>query len=140
MNSLVHNEIVVHSIKDVWLKLKQLTLFTIYFWLYLLIQEHNKDYKTATKITGRDAVLQLLECCDDQLRKDLTRSSVGSLTEKTEDDVLTAMQSLAVREENIMVARVISCESTNFYPFYQGKILPLRPYLSPKKLRTKKIW
>jgi len=32
--------------------------------------------------------------------------SVGSLTDKTEDDVLTAMLSLAVREENIMVARV----------------------------------
>ena len=64
------------------------------------------EYKTATRITGRDAVLQLLECCEDQLRKDLTRSSVGPLSHMTEDVVLKAMRSLAVREGNVMVARV----------------------------------
>ena len=41
----------------------------------------------ATKGTGRDTVVQLLECCDDQLRKDLT-----SLTDKTEADVLEAIK------------------------------------------------
>ena len=38
------------------------------------------DYVEATKITGHDKVVQLLECCEEQLRKDLTRSAGGSLT------------------------------------------------------------
>lgn len=60
----------------------------------------------ATKLTGTDRVVQLLECCDEQLRKDLTRTAGGTLTGKTEDEVLTAIRDLAVREENAMVARV----------------------------------
>ena len=51
-------------------------------------------------------VLQLLECCDDELRKDLTRYTVGTLSDKTETDVLAAIKSLAVRDENTMIARV----------------------------------
>ena len=64
-----------------------------------------KDYVDATKVDGRDRVIQLLECCDEPLRKDLTRSC-GSLTDKTEADVLAAIRKLAVREERTMVARV----------------------------------
>jgi len=51
-------------------------------------------------------VLQLLECCDDDLRKDLTRSTVGTLSDKTEAQVLAAIKSLAVRDEYTMIARV----------------------------------
>ena len=40
------------------------------------------EYVAATKVTGKERVLQLLECCDDELRKDLTRSTVGSLSDK----------------------------------------------------------
>ena len=64
------------------------------------------DYVRATKLEGTDRVIQLLECCDDQLRKDLTRIAGGSLTSMTEDQVLEAMKTLAIREENTMVARV----------------------------------
>ncbi len=64
------------------------------------------EYVDATKITGRDKVVQLLECCDEPLRKDLTRSAGGSLTNKTAEEVLVAIKRLAVREENTMVARV----------------------------------
>lgn len=64
------------------------------------------DYVRATKVTGTDRVVQLLECCDEQLRKDLTRTAGGTLTGKTEEEVLTAIKKLAVREENTMVARV----------------------------------
>lgn len=64
------------------------------------------EYKAATQITGRDIIVQLLECCEEQLRKDLTRSTVGQLTDKTEADILAAIKTLAVREENVMVARV----------------------------------
>ena len=64
------------------------------------------EYVAATKISGTDRVIQLLECCDDQLRKDLTRAAGKSLTTQSEEEVLRAIKRLAVREENIMVARV----------------------------------
>ena len=65
-----------------------------------------KEYTQATGVTGTDLVIQLLECCDDNLRKDLTRSAGGTLTGKTEAEVISAIKLLAVREENAMVARV----------------------------------
>ena len=64
------------------------------------------EYKRATHLTDADCVIQLLECCDDTLRRDLTRFSGGSLSTQSEKEVLAAMRSLAVREENLMVARV----------------------------------
>ena len=64
------------------------------------------DYVKATRLEGTDRVIQLLECCDDQLRKDLTRNAGGTLTDMTEEEVFTAMKRLAIREENTMVARV----------------------------------
>ena len=73
-------------------------------WSYFLTRW--EDYKDATKITGKDIAVQLLECCDDDLRKDLTRSVGGSLTSLPEQDILKAIKPLAVREENTMVARV----------------------------------
>ena len=59
----------------------------------------------AQKISGKEYVVQLLECCDEDLRRDLTRTH-GSLTDKPKDEVFTAIKNLAVREENKMVARV----------------------------------
>ena len=44
-------------------------------WSYFLTRW--QDYVDATKITGKDKVVQLLECCDEQLRKDLTRNTGG---------------------------------------------------------------
>ena len=73
-------------------------------WTYFISRW--QDYVTATKVTGRDMIIQLLECCDENLRKDLTRSTIGTLTDKSEADVLKAIRLLAVREENVMVARV----------------------------------
>ena len=64
------------------------------------------DYVKATRLEGTDRVIQLLECCDDQLRKDLTRNAGGTLTGMTEDAVFAAIKKLAIREENTMVARV----------------------------------
>jgi len=48
----------------------------------------------------------MLDCCEEDLHKDLTRAAGGSLTNKSEDKVLSAIKRLAVREENIMVGRV----------------------------------
>ncbi|MEL6805700.1 MAG: hypothetical protein AAFO91_18165, partial [Bacteroidota bacterium] len=73
-------------------------------WSYFLTRW--EDYKSATRITGIEKVIQLLECCNEDLRKDLTRAAGGSLTDKPEDEVLQRIMSLAVRQENIMVARV----------------------------------
>ncbi len=73
-------------------------------WAYFLTRW--SDYVSATKIDGHDRVVQLLECCDDPLRKDLTRQAGGSLTGKDIAEVLAAIKKLAVREENSMVARV----------------------------------
>lgn len=60
----------------------------------------------ATKVSGHEAVIQLLECCDEPLRRDFTRTSSGNLTDKTIDIVLCAIRKVAVCEENTMVARV----------------------------------
>ena len=65
-----------------------------------------KDYVDATKIKDKELIIQLLECCDETLRRDLTRAQGGSLTTKTEEIVLAAIRQLAGREENTMVARV----------------------------------
>ena len=73
-------------------------------WTYFLSRW--TDYVEATKVSGKDKVIQLLECCDEHLRKDLTRTAGGTLTNKSEAEVITVMKTLAVREENTMVARV----------------------------------
>ena len=80
------------------------------------------DYVKATKFSGTDRVIQLLECCDDQLRRDLTRNAGGTLTGKTENEVLAAIKILAIREENVMVARVI------LHNMKQDRGEPIRAY------------
>ena len=63
------------------------------------------EYHRGTKLTGGDVVVQLLECCSDELQKDLIRAAWGSLSSKPEQDVLTAIKMLVVRRENAMIAR-----------------------------------
>ena len=72
-------------------------------WDYFLVRW--RDYVEATKVTGKDRTIQLLECCDDQLRKDVTRSiGMGrTLTDRPEEEILTLVRRLAVREKNTMV-------------------------------------
>lgn len=72
-------------------------------WVYFLSRW--QDYVRATKAAGTDRTTQLLECCDVQLRRDLTRNAGGSLSERSEVDILAAIRVLAVREENKTVAR-----------------------------------
>ena len=80
------------------------------------------EYVDATKIQGKDRVIQLLECCDEALRKDLTRTAGGSLVDKPEQNVLQAIQKLAVRDENTMVARV------TLHNMRQDRDEPIRSY------------
>ena len=80
------------------------------------------DYVKATRLEGTDKIIQLLECCDDQLRKHLTRNAGGTLTEMTKDEVFAAMKRLAIREENTMVARV------TLHNMRQDRAEPIRAY------------
>ena len=63
-------------------------------WSYFITRWN--EYKTGTKLVGSDVVTQLLECCEEDLRKDLTRAAGKSLVGSDEKDVLTAMRALAV--------------------------------------------
>lgn len=72
-------------------------------WAYFSLRW--SEYKAATHLNGADIVYQLLECCQEDLRKDLTRT-YGALTSLPEQTVLANIKTLAVRQENIMVARV----------------------------------
>ncbi|GFN92669.1 hypothetical protein PoB_001917500, partial [Plakobranchus ocellatus] len=63
------------------------------------------EYKQATRLTGEDIIFQLLEYCDEALRKDLTRS-FRNLTSYDEPTLLGHIKYLAVRQENVMVARL----------------------------------
>lgn len=93
-------------------------------WAYF--RQRWSDYKAATRLTGTDIVFQLLECCDEGLRKDLTRS-FGSLSHSNEDTVLDHIKSLAVRRENIMVARV------QLYQMHQDRDEPIRAFAARLK-------
>ena len=72
-------------------------------WAYFVIRWN--EYKAVNKLTGTDVVTQLLECCDEDLRRDLTRAAGGTLTGKEEAEVLTAIRTLAVCQENTMLVR-----------------------------------
>ena len=72
-------------------------------WSYF--QQRWKEYKLATRLTGSDIIYQLLECCDETLRKDLSRS-FSDLTSSTEETLLNNIKTLAIRQENVMVARM----------------------------------
>ena len=63
------------------------------------------EYKAATRLTGPDVIYQLIEFCDEALRKDLSRS-FSNLVACSEDTLLSNIKSLAIRQENIMVARM----------------------------------
>ena len=75
-------------------------------WTYFLTNARWQDYAEATNIHGKEKVFQLLECCDENIRKDLTHCADGSLASKPITEVMAAFEKLAAREENTMVVRV----------------------------------
>ena len=74
-------------------------------WAYFLSRWD--DYKLSTSLKGGEIVLQLMECCCEQLRRDHHRTypktGVGTVTEETR---LSELKQLAVRQKNRMVNRV----------------------------------
>ena len=75
-------------------------------WQYFLTRW--RAYSQAVRLVGTDIGVQLLECLDSKLRRDVTRNVIGPLPieDHTEADLLAAIKALAVREENPKVARV----------------------------------
>ena len=65
------------------------------------------EYKKATALTGDDVVLQLMECCCEQLRRDHHRTfPKGEEGTATESARLEELKQLAVRKKNRAVNRV----------------------------------
>ena len=58
-------------------------------WTYFLARW--QEYKRATHLPDNELIFQLMECCDETLRKDLTRS-YGSLADRTEVDALNCIK------------------------------------------------
>ena len=73
-------------------------------WLYFMSRWG--DYVQATKVQGAEKAIQLLECCDPGLRRDLQRNKGGVvLSGLPVDAIVAAIKVLAVRVENPTVAR-----------------------------------
>ena len=65
-----------------------------------------EEYIVATGVSGTHKAAELLECCNEDLRRNLTRSNGGTLINKTIDEILNGIKKLAIREENVMLTRV----------------------------------
>ncbi len=91
-------------------------------WTYFL--QRWRSYVTSVQLTGQDLTIQLLECCDSNLRRDVTRNMVDPLPIEgmTERDLLAAIKSLAVTAENTKVARVALSRMT------QDRTEPIRAF------------
>lgn len=73
-------------------------------WIYFLSRWG--DYLKATKVKGEERAIQLLECCDQDLRKGLQRNNGGVvLSGLPLAEIIDAIKVLAVRVENPTVAR-----------------------------------
>ena len=74
-------------------------------WNYFLSRW--EAYKKATSLQGEDIVLQLMECCCEQLRRDHHRNFPSqSSTSVTETTLLAEIKQIAVRAKNRAVNRV----------------------------------
>ena len=62
-------------------------------------------YKTATALTGTNIQIQLMETCSEPLRFALYQSD-AIINSKTENQILSAMKRLSVKEENQLVCRM----------------------------------
>ena len=65
-----------------------------------------RAYSRAAKLTGNDLGIQLLECLEPSLRRDLTRTTRGPtpLEDRTEAGLLAAIKTMAVTEDNYTFA------------------------------------
>ena len=78
------------------------------------------------RLDGKEKIIQLLECCDKPLRRDLTRSAGRQLTDEIEENVFSAIKQLAIQHDN-MIARV------TLYSMKQDREEPIRSF-------SKRLW
>ena len=65
------------------------------------------NYKTAMGISGATTSAHLYGCLDEELKKDLQKSSQGkAASEMTEDDLMSAIKKLAVKQESKLAHRI----------------------------------
>ena len=57
-------------------------------------------YKEEYSLSGCGLIHQLLACCSTDINTSLSRSTCGKPFEKTEEELLTLMKQLAVRQKN----------------------------------------
>ena len=93
-------------------------------WMYF--KSRWMSYKGLANLNGDNIVAHLLECCEEDLRKDLFRT-YGIIEEKTENEALDAIYTQAVRTENTVVARVSHIQMK------QDRDEPVRKYVSRLK-------
>ena len=72
-------------------------------WQYFLSRW--EAYKKSTSLEGEEIVLQLMECCCEQLRRDHHRTYPGNQTTVTESSRLAEIKQIAVRAKNRAVNR-----------------------------------
>ena len=89
-------------------------------WQYFLCRW--EAYKKSTSLEGDDVVLQLMECCCEQLRLDHHRNYPGNLSNATETTCLAEIKQIAVRAKNRAVNRA------KLNTLRQDKGEPIRKY------------
>ena len=72
-------------------------------WAYFL--NRWESYKKAAGLEEEDVVIQLMECCEEQLRKDHFRNYPTFKTSDSEETVLKQIRQVAVRIKNRAVNR-----------------------------------
>ena len=91
-------------------------------WNYFLSRW--ETYKCATKLFGSDISVHLLECCEEPLRKDLSRVFKTALRDKGESELLKSIKTLSVIEESTLVSRY------NLHNMVQDIDEPIRNYVA----------
>ncbi len=73
-----------------------------------------RAYSRASKLAGTDLGIQLLECLEPNLRRDLTRTTKGPtpIEERPQTELLAAIKATAVVEDNYMVATFAFARTT----------------------------
>ena len=73
---------------------------------FIFFKQKWTSFKKLTRVPESEYADHLLECCEDDLEIALYREYEDALTEKTEEEMLAAIEKIAVRKEKKIVARV----------------------------------
>ena len=65
------------------------------------------ECRDGCRLDGHDVVIQLLECCTEELQKDLVRTAGRSLANKSEKEVLQEIKQLALLKKNMTAHAIL---------------------------------